>query len=318
MIACNVPFCDYLTVTYSDVISSPLDALFDFLPTVGLQRIYGDKIGLDFWGIVCAGSNGKAYVNKCLMVKHHGQGLIVTVYGTGMEYFREYKDGSCLSELMSVLSEYRHNLTRCDISMDIAVDTPDFFLEFLPRLGSDGYYALRRDTLKVTRIITVRDDGQESGTIYIGKESSARVKCSIYDKQLERREKNHEIIGPRTRIEFRLGKEFGASLFDVMAPDSLFWELAHPKILKEKPDGIPKWIKRESYSRTPQPRVKREINHYDVLKELIYENPLFPTIIEYSDKHLGDAGRRHLINTITRLIENPAMGMGAFKSGDDS
>ncbi|EAO9158258.1 hypothetical protein AA14_26355 [Salmonella enterica] len=222
-----------------------------------------------------------------------------------------------MSELMSILSEYRHNLTRCDISMDLDIDAPDFFLCFLPKV-SDGYFAIRRDSLKVTRTITVRDDGQESGTIHIGRGSSARVKCTIYDKQLERKERNHEIIEPRTRIEFRLGKEFGASLFDVMAPDSLFWELAHPKILKDKPDGIPKWIKREGYSRTPQPRVKREINHYDVLKELIYENPLFPTIIEYSDKHLGDAGRRHLINTITRLINNPAMGMGSFKSGDDS
>ncbi|EKR2557200.1 TPA_asm: replication initiation factor domain-containing protein [Salmonella enterica subsp. enterica serovar Javiana] len=318
MIPFNVPFCDYLTVTYSlEHSDAVLAGLSGLLPGLRLVHVYGDKPGRYYWCDVQVGTNGKAFYHKVIRTQVNRCNLMVTVYGYGMEYFRELNDGVYLSDLMSVLSEYRHNLTRCDISMDIAIDTPDFFLEFLPKV-SDGYFAIRRDSLDVTRIINVRDDGQESGTLYIGRYSSARATCSIYDKKNEQWKKFQKIIDPRTRIEFRLGKEFGASLFDIMAPDSLFWELAHPKILKEKPDGIPKWIKRDGYSRTPQPRVKREINHYDVLKELIYENPLFPTIIEYSDKHLGDAGRRHLINTITRLIENPAMGMGAFKSGDDS
>ncbi|ENG0696791.1 replication initiation factor domain-containing protein [Salmonella enterica subsp. enterica serovar Newport] len=316
MIACNVPFCDYLTVTYSDLEGSPFDTLPDFLTEAGLWPVYGDKPGLNFWSSIRAGIGGKALFSKCVMVKRHGQGLIITVYGTGMEYFREHKDGVYLSELMAVLSEHRHNLTRCDISMDIDIDTPDFFLEFLPKV-SDGYFAIRRDSLKVTRVITVRDDGQESGTVYIGKDSSARVKGSIYDKQLERREKAYEIIGPRTRIEFRLGKEFGASLYDAMAPDSLFWELAHPcGILKNKPAGIPKWIKRENYSRTPQPRVQREVNHYETLKELVYENPIFPALIEYTDKNIGDGGRKQLINIISSLINSPAMGMGITKPNE--
>lgn len=314
MIAYNVPFCDFLTVTYSlDDSDAVLAGLSGFLTGLRLVRVYGDKPGRYFWCDVRAGSSGKAFYHKVLMTQVNRCNLMVTVYGYGMEYFRESNDGLYLSELMFILSEYRHNLTRCDISMDIAIDTPDFFLEFLPKV-SDGYFAIRRDSLEVTRIINVRDDGQESGTIYIGKYTSARAKCSIYDKKYEQWKKFHKVIDPRTRIEFRLGKEFGASLYDVMAPDSLFWELAHPcGILKNKPSGITKWIKRESYSRTPQPRVQREINHYDVIKDLIYENPLFPTLIEYSDSNIGEGGRKQIINIISSLVNNPAMGMGVNK-----
>lgn len=306
MIEFNTPFCDYLTVTYSGDTGTPEEALSDFLPSVGLLRSYVAP-GYEYWCSVSF-SRGKLITRKNLLVKKHGSGLLVTVYGAGLEYFREHDNPSAMGDLLCILGTYRHNLTRLDIAMDLPVDTPDFFLDFLPRV-STGLFALRRDMLKVTRVISVRDDGLETGTVYIGKGSNARVKCTVYDKQHERLVIAGENIKPRTRIEFRIAKDFGASLFDALSPASLFWELACPKILNNKPADIPVWTKRQGFTRLPEVRKQREINHFDVLKNLIYENPLFSTLISYSDKHIGEDGRRYLINTITRLINNPAMGL---------
>lgn len=316
MIDLNTPFCDYLTVTYLDETGTPLEALGDFLPSVGLICAYGD-FGFDYWCTVRLVRN-KLVPCKCLLVKRHGDsGLLVTVYGAGLEFFREHKDRSSFSELLSILSSYRHNLTRLDVAMDIPVDTPEFFLDFLPKV-STGLFALRRDTLKVTRVVSVRDDGLETGTVYIGKGSNARAKCTIYDKQHERLVNAGENIKPRTRIEFRLAKDFGASLFDALSPDSLFWELAQPKILTNKPEDIPSWLKRQGFTRLPRSFKQRDINHHDVLKNLIYDNPLFSTLISYSDKHIGEGGRQYLINTISRLINNPAMGLGFKGKNNDA
>ncbi|EJD3144522.1 hypothetical protein M1V20_004941 [Escherichia coli] len=307
MIDFDTPFCDYLTVTFSDETGTPLEELADFLPRVGLICSY-DSLGVEYWCSVSVVRERLTF-RKCLLVKRHGaSGLLVTVYGSGLEFFRECQDRSSYSEFLSILSSYRHNLTRLDVAMDIPVDTPEFFLDFLPKVSS-GLFALRRDTLRVLRVISVRDDGLESGTVYIGKGSNARAKCTVYDKQLERLIKTGDRIKPRTRIEFRLAKDFGVSLFDALSPASLFWELAYPKILTYKPEDIPEWTKRQGFSRLPQQLKQREVNHYEVLKGLIYDNPLFSTLISYSDKHIGEGGRKYLINTISRLINNPAMGL---------
>ncbi|EMW3203609.1 hypothetical protein AAEU23_005042 [Escherichia coli] len=317
MIDFNTPFCDYLTVTYSDETGTPLVGLEDFLPTLGLVRVYAGS-GLEYWCLDRVVRDKHALSKMVLVKRYKSNGefcLLVTVYGAGFEFLREYKDRSALQVFLSTLSSCRHNLTRLDVSMDIPVDAPEFFLDFLPKV-STGLFALRRETLKVTRVVSVRDDGLETGTIYIGKGSNARAKCTIYDKQHERRSNAGESIGPRTRIEFRLAKDFGVSLFDALSPDSLFWELAYPKILTNKPVNIPPWSKRELFTLLPRPVKHREVDHYDVLKNLIYDSPLFSTLISYSDKHIGEDGRRYLIHTISRLINNPSMGL-RFKSKDD-
>ena len=306
MVNFNTPFCDYLTVTYSDDSGTPLDFLWELLPSLGLLCCHVES-GLDYW-CVSRFVRKKLVPVKCLCVKRYGKGVLITIYGAGFEFLREHYEESSLSEVLSALSSYRHNLTRLDVSMDIPVDTPDFFLDFLPKV-SGGFFALRRHTLKVTRLVSVRDDGLETGTVYIGKGSNSRAKCTIYDKQHERLVNSGEFIKPRTRIEFRLAKDFGASLFDALSPASLFWELAFPKILINKPDDVPSWTKREGFTRLPLSRKHREVNHYAFVKDLIYENPLFPTLISYADKNIGEDGRRYLINTITRLINNPAMGL---------
>ncbi|OWD15350.1 hypothetical protein A8C76_27510 [Escherichia coli] len=130
------------------------------------------------------------------------------------------------------------------------------------------------------------------------------MKMRIYDKAYEILQKRKFTIPPRTRIEFSLETEFGASLFDALCPDSLFWHLASPDILGKKPADVPAWFKRESFTPPPRERQSRtERAPLHVMKSFVDDSQLLDGLIEYVDRNIGPDGRRLLKNHIGRYID---------------
>ena len=130
------------------------------------------------------------------------------------------------------------------------------------------------------------------------------MKMRIYDKAYEVLQRRKLTISPRTRVEFALETEFGASLYDVLRPESLFWHLASPDILGKKPADVPAWFKRESF--TPAPRERRYKSDkppLHVMKSYVDDTQLLDGLIEYVDRNIGSDGRMLLKNHIGRYID---------------
>ena len=169
----------------------------------------------------------------------------VSLSGGALAYFR--KQGA-LDEMLFVLSEVPHKVTRLDAALDLPIDGP-IFLRKLESAYPKDTMNFSRKALKVTRMYSAREtDGQQTGTWYAGHRSSARVTARVYDKIQELVDKRGlyrpslEERFPRglTRVELTFRKDFGCTLRDISMPASLFYEYSEP-VLVNRPQGVSPW-----------------------------------------------------------------------------
>lgn len=142
-------------------------------------------------------------------------------------------------DYLSVLSTSPHCVTRIDAALDLALDGADL-VDSMRRLHPSGHCSLGRKAIKTSVILSVRDDGRESGTWYAGYGSSAKATAKVYDKALQMLQRFGEVIPPRGRVEVTAWKGYGATLRDAALPTALFWQIASPALLRA-PEGIPMW-----------------------------------------------------------------------------
>ncbi len=147
-----------------------------------------------------------------------------------------------LHTYLAELGARQHRVTRLDLSLDVPVDTaPEIARLRDAAVSSEGVRLSRKRVLPqhVTRLVSRRPDGADTGTIYLGS-AQADVRMCVYDKRVERLSRDMADVGPLTRYELRLRGGTGVTLRDAAEPAAAFWHYVAPDVLA-KPAGAPEW-----------------------------------------------------------------------------
>lgn len=216
-------FCDWLDVTCSP------------------ERSFYDTVlrFLDF------GCYPVAFSDDTSMSFRVGEGVLRL--DTDRKWHRASASGSVLAHLrlagqyneyLSTLASVPHTVTR----LDAAVDTDEDFPVVLAALRAShphGYMAFSRKSLRITELLSVRGDGERTGTWYAGHRAKAKVTCRVYDKQHELLERHGVESSPRTRYELTFRKGAAVTLRDACMPASLFYQHSGKLGLSPPADVVP-------------------------------------------------------------------------------
>lgn len=195
-------------------------------------------------------------------------------------------------EYLSILSESPHSVTRLDAALDIAVDGADL-VDSMRKLHKNGSVSLGRKAIKTSVILSVRDDGRDSGTWYAGYGSSAKATAKVYDKALQMLQRFGEVIPPRGRVEVTAWKGYGATLRDAALPEAIFWHIASPALL-QAPEGVSMWHPDTEGGWQVE---RRELLPAQVLKNRIENSGELAALLELAASFQGGLEYcRHLLN----------------------
>jgi len=283
----NVVFCDWLDVTYSPD-ENVIPELSQFL------------LSHDFVLDKKSSSDDKL-IYRPLMVKEFGAIKIditfrfvrISTSGAVLSFLRYH---NLIPSYLYLLGQLPHRVTRLDLSLDIDKDFPPI-LQGLRRHYSDGMVSFSRKKQTSRTYLVTRDDGQESGTYYIGTTKS-KISSRIYDKQLEYFEKRHYHIPTCTRYE--LVFKGGVTLKDAANGVPLFWKHSSVVLLNYmKPKNVPTWIDGSKYSgwtseiepNPPYVRLERILEDDSLLEAMELISSLLPN------------GRRILDGMISKKLD---------------
>lgn len=276
-------FCDWLDVTFS-----PTDCPYPELNLLLLDAGY--RVSRDSGGARCYVPPGGRGAVKVI----HASRFAKVSFSGGV--CSSLRDLGIFDQALMVLSSSPHKVTRLDAALDVPTDAA-LILRSLSDRYPDGRISLGRKALPVTRMLSVRADGAESGTFYVGHRTSARFTARVYDKSLEALEKRGEQIPPTTRFEVTARKDCGATLRDASLPESIFWHIAAPALL-QRPEGVPVWQpntftnwQSSPPSFDPAATLRRRVEYSEELEALA----------DVADA-LGSEGRAYLITLLTRRL----------------
>lgn len=285
------PFADWLDVTFPPGSDLP------------------DQVQLLFDGLLCpvASDDGKGRIfidtGGGKAVIHRTQDYCrVSLSGGVLRFLR-----GCgrLHEMLGVMASGPHKVTRLDAACDYAVDTPPV-IEWLSSRFPDDRVCFQRKAIRITRLLSRRDDGCLTGTWYAGHRSSARVTARVYDKQHEALERRGEVLPPLTRVEFTFRKDHGCTLRDVAMPASLYYQFASPKLV-ERPHGVPDWY---PHGEGWESRPKAPKLPYELFKRRVESSPELERLAELAAQ-FGPEGQALLIRTFTNCLR----GKGEREAG---
>lgn len=195
-------------------------------------------------------------------------------------------------EYLSILSESPHCVTRLDAALDLALDGADL-IDSMRTLHKAGSVSLGRKAIQTSVILSVREDGRESGTWYAGYGSSAKATAKVYDKALQMLQRFGEVIPPRGRVEVTAWKGYGATLRDAALPEAIFWHIASPALL-QAPEGTPVWKPDTDGGWQIE---RRELVPAQVLRDRIENSGELDAFIELASSFQGGLEYlRHLLN----------------------
>jgi len=274
--------CDYLTVTYSPDDSPIEDVRTELILFGAILEPYGTdkKQTLRFvsFGTVRIESSAKFHC--------------ISFSGQSLDYLRTV--GRYVS-VLALLATCHHKVTRLDAAYDVAADAPPILQALIDRYP-DGEASLTRKAVKMRRDFGVRDDGLDSGTLYFGYRTKARVIAKVYDKALEALEKRCEVMPPTTRYEVTI-KDGLSTLRDAEDPTAIFWHYAAPVLLPLPSPAPPKWTSYGSLLgwEYEQP----EKLPMDTLKK--YNSKIAPTMLELADA-AGSYGREAALYDLAKRL----------------
>lgn len=154
---------------------------------------------------------------------------------------KHLRDVGLFDHYLSALGSSPHRITRLDATLDLPVDGADVIAYFRSRLSVDPRISLTRKALTPTWMLSPRaSDGRETGTMFLGRRSSARVSARVYDKAAEVLANRREVIPALTRFEVTCRADMGVTLRDAHDPTPLFFHFASPGLLS-RPPGVPDW-----------------------------------------------------------------------------
>jgi hypothetical protein len=213
----------------------------------------------------------------------------VSCSGAACHHLR--KSGAWL-DYLSILSESPHCVTRLDAALDLAIDGADL-VDSMRKLHPSGSVSLGRKAIATSVILSVREDGRESGTWYAGYGSSAKATAKVYDKALQLLQRFGEVVPPRSRVEVTAWKGYGATLRDAALPSAIFWHIASPALL-QAPEGIPMWHPDTDGGWQTE---RRELLPAEILRSRIENSGELQAMIELASTFQGGLEYlRHLLN----------------------
>lgn len=169
-------------------------------------------------------------------VARYGQ---VAALGVSGKFLAMLRVAHMLGEFLHTLGSEPHKVTVLDATLDVAVDAPPVVQAFYDRATTGEGYQLTRKRVRptaVTKVFGQRQDGRESGTVYLGGRK-AEVQLKVYDKQHERFYHGIE-ADPGVRYELTL-KGGLITLADVYTPAPVFWHHMHTVL--PRPEGVTAW-----------------------------------------------------------------------------
>jgi len=144
-----------------------------------------------------------------------------------------------LGEYLGLLGEAPHNVTRLDATYDVPVSNPGRAIRSHYRNTREGI-SFGRKALRTTKLMGVGIDGLDTGTVWHGYGSDAKVTAKVYDKSQQMLDVYGAVVPPSIRYEQTFRREVGVSLRDAFQPAPIFWHHAAPLGLKVPP-GVPDW-----------------------------------------------------------------------------
>lgn len=281
-------FCDWLDTTYQ--IDSPvIKDVSSFVLEHGGSCSHGDERR-------CTYRFDQDTYKGSLVLENSYRFSRVSVSGAILSHLRSI---GLFTKFIGLLSSEAHNISRMDLARDKLEDGADMIKRMKRRYTREGVTcALGRKSLPVTYLTSVRKDGRETGTFYAGQRTRARITGRQYDKQAQMLAVHGEHIPPTVRTEVTVRGEngvSGASLYDVLRPEKLFWHVASPVFLKA-PKDVEEWVSGWGGGWTYEKPEK--LLPAESLARMVEYSPTLDHIIAQADKINGDGGRKYLLRLL--------------------
>lgn len=200
-------------------------------------------------------------------------------------------------EYLSVLGSSPHKVSRIDAALDLPMDAADVIVS-LGKRYPEGRVNLSRKAMPVTRMLSVREDGRESGTYYVGRDAkAARFTARVYDKSLQMLERFGELLPVTTRFEVTACKDSGATLRDAALPAAIFWHIAAPALLT-RPEGVAMWVPNQDQGWAAVPP---SFNPAETLQRRVESSAELEAFLQVADA-MGPSGRSYLLHLIQRRL----------------
>lgn len=159
--------------------------------------------------------------------------------GASGQFLAALRGAGMLGEMLHALGSEPHKVTVLDATIDYALDAPPIVQAMYTRATTAPGVQLSRKRVKLTdvsKMFSQREDGRESGTVYIGSRQ-ANTRLKVYDKQHERFYHGHD-TAPGVRYELTL-KAGTLTLRDVYEPTAVFWH--YMSDILPVPSDTPAW-----------------------------------------------------------------------------
>jgi hypothetical protein len=243
------PFADYLNVTvpkdYAEEVKPRLLALIEMLgPSAECSP--GQFSLFNAAGKPTGGS---------FLFRPRGKVLIIGASGVALAALR---DAGLFGRYLEELAFFPHRVSMLHTTQDYVLPEPWRSIEALKDAAfNEEIYLTRKKVLRASAraLLAPNEEGQVTGTLYLGNRKNADVWAKVYDKQHERLSKGFPDPGPIVRVEIAIQSAVGATLKDAYDPYSLFFHFAS-RSLVEAPGGVEAWEPcGEGYVLGPRPEV---------------------------------------------------------------
>lgn len=234
------PFADYLNI------SVPIDSaggLRDSLLTVLYEVGSFDETqpGI-FRQLSLVVRSGKIVTESLGSVRFSRRGKVEIVSTSGC-ILRLLREKGRFLDYLAVIGSYPYRVTMLHVTADYLCPSVPAVVAAVKIAALSGSLSLTRKSLQPSHcsyLGGIDVDGQETGTVYLGKRENADVWAKVYDKRHERLSRGFADPGSLLRVEVALQSDVGVTLRDVHHPADVFFQYAG-KSLVAVPDGFAGW-----------------------------------------------------------------------------
>ena len=237
--------------------------------------------------------------NSILITRRRGY-HVASLSGGALGHIRQVEHW--WQEVLWLLGSVPHTVSKLDIAHDVRVDGADTVDALQGIVPGETSKLLGRKGLPVEWFLAQRDsDERYTGTMYIGRGTSARLKLKVYDKAFERRVNAGLLLPPTTRYELTFMKDYkggGISLRDAYEPERLFWDGMPPELLS-RPPGVAPWSPADGVGWSAGSRP--DSLPADVLSRRLQDSAELDVLARIADE-MGPGGRVWLLRRLAERL----------------
>lgn len=250
------PFCDYVRVTvpapYDD---DAMDELRPFLDCLGCGQVAEglyQRVG-----------------RPGVLRRQKRQGL--SSFAVSGNLLTDLRAVGLYDQFLSVFAAVPHRVTLIDAACDFLIPAPSRVCALYAEART-GTFRLTRKVVPAHAVRAVLNsdiEGNETGTVYLGRRGAADVYARVYDKRHERICRGAADPGPLLRVEMTGTGGVGITLKDASDPERFFYHYAAPDLC-EAPSGVGEWVPNaEGFVMQKRP----EFTPYQRLARIVSDSP---------------------------------------------